>query len=104
DLWQVTSSADITGELLFLAQNLIALRDGGTLGLIAPDGMLTGKRYAKLRRHLLRKHLVETVIQLPNNAFKDTDAYCFIVILKKNSGPTKRVKLLSYSKRDGLSN
>lgn len=103
DLAQAVPSQEVNAEEVFLAQNLLALRDGGTLALIVPDGMMTGRRSQRLRRAVLRQHSVETVIQLPNNAFQDTDAYCFIVILKKGMGPTKQVKLLQYQKSTGLS-
>lgn len=99
----VARETELTGELLFLSQNLRALRDGGTLGLIAPDSLFSARRHAPLRRALLEQHLVEAVIQLPSNAFRDTDAFCMIAIIKKNAGPTKRVKLLQYVQKTGLS-
>jgi len=103
DLEDVARATELTGELLFLAQNLRALRDGGVLGLIAPDNIFSARRHAPLRRALLERHAVETVIQLPNNAFRDTDAFCMIAIIRKNSGPTKQVQLLQYDRREGLS-
>jgi type I restriction enzyme M protein len=103
ELESVAKASDLTGELLFLSQNLRALRNGGTLGLIAPDSMFSARRHAPLRRALLQRHMVETVIQLPSNAFRDTDAFCMIAIIKKNAGPTKRVKLLQYDRKKGLS-
>ncbi len=98
------SDYDVTAELVFLAQNLNMLKHGGTIALITPDGMMTGKKTIALRRALIRQHRIETVIQLPNNAFKDTDAYCFILILKKGFGATKKIQLLEYNKVSGLSN
>lgn len=97
------SRHDITAEAVFLAQNLNALKDGGTLALIMPDGMSTGKRSQSLRRALLRQHSVDAVVQLPNNAFKDTDAYCFIMLLRKNAGPTEKLQLFRYDRKLGLS-
>ena len=103
DLGQAVPNQEVNAEEVFLAQNLLALRDGGTLALIVPDGMMTGRRSQRLRSALLRQHSVETVIQLPSNAFQDTDAYCFIMILKKGVGPSKEVKLLQYHRKTGLS-
>lgn len=103
DMEDVARATELTGELLFLSQNLRALRDGGTLGLIAPDNIFSARRHAPLRRALLQQHLVETVIQLPSNAFKDTDAFCMIAIIRKNAGPTKQVRLLQYDRKQGLS-
>ncbi|MEW9616578.1 N-6 DNA methylase [Shinella sp. S4-D37] len=103
NLGQAVPNQEVNAEEVFLAQNILALRDGGTLAVIVPDGMMTARRSQRLRRALLLQHSVETVIQLPNNAFQDTDAYCFIMILKKGAGPSKEVKLLQYHKKTGLS-
>jgi len=97
------STADVTAEILFLAQNLCLLKDGGTVALIAPDGMLTGWRTALFRRSLLSKHRVDCVIQLPRHSFHDTEARCFVLFLRKKGGPTDCVKLLRYDTASGLS-
>jgi type I restriction enzyme M protein len=95
--------ADATAEILFLAQNLRVLRDGGKVALIAPDGLLTGWRTMSFRRTVMEHHSVDCVMQLPNYSFHDTEARCFILILTKNAGPTRRVKLLRYDLEAGLS-
>ena len=104
NLLDSVSNSDITAELVFLAQNLNMLKHGGTIALITPDGMITGKKTVALRRALIQQHRIETVIQLPNNAFKDTDAYCFVLVFKKGLGVTKKIQLLEYNKSNGLSN
>jgi type I restriction enzyme M protein len=97
------SAADVTAEIVFLSQNLRLVKSGGTIVLIAPDGMLTGQRTIRLRRSLLSKHRVDCVMQLPPHSFHDTEARCFLLFLTKNVGPTEHVKLLSYNKDAGLS-
>jgi type I restriction enzyme M protein len=72
-------------ELLFIAQNLRLLKDGGWLGLIIPDGLVAGERFAAVREALLRQHRIVRVIELPRRVFKRTDAKAHIVVLAKNA-------------------
>ncbi len=87
---------DAGADLLFLAQNLRLLKKSGKLGLVLPDGLITGERFRGVRRVLLNEHLVEQVIQLPRNAFLKTEAQTYLIILAKESGPTKEIRLRSF--------
>ena len=98
-----SSTAEVTAEVLFLAQNLRLLNSGGVLALIIPDGILTGWRMATLRHALLIKHRVDCVMQLPAHSFHDTEARCFVLFLTKDAGPTNNIKLLRYENASGLS-
>lgn len=91
---------DAGADLLFLAQNLRLLKKHGKLGLILPDGLITGDRYLGVRKVLLNEHAVEEVIQLPRNAFANTEAQAYLVIVSKEAGPTKEVQLKSFRGRD----
>lgn len=75
----------VPADLLFIAQNLRLLRDGGRLGLIIPDGIVAGERFAAVRAVLLQHHRIDRVIELPRRIFKATDAKAHIVVLSKNS-------------------
>jgi type I restriction enzyme M protein len=77
----------IHADVLFLAQNLRFLREGGKLGLILPDGLIAGERYVKLRQTLASAHRLERVIELPRGVFTKTDAKAHIVILAKQGTP-----------------
>ncbi|MFU8788510.1 MAG: N-6 DNA methylase, partial [Methylobacter sp.] len=57
--------SEIPADLLFIAQNLRLLRQGGRLGLILPDGIVAGEKYSVFRKTLLTNHQVERVIELP---------------------------------------
>ena len=81
------SVADASAEVLFLAQNLRLVRAGGTVAMIAPDGMMTGWRTKMLRRVLCSKHRIDCVLQLPEHSFHDTEARCFVLILTKLGTP-----------------
>ena len=74
---------DVPADLLFLAQNLRLLRKGGRLGLILPDGIVSGEKFMAFRKTLIHEHSVERVIELPRRIFRNTDAKAHIVIVAK---------------------
>ncbi|HEO8484710.1 TPA: N-6 DNA methylase [Stenotrophomonas maltophilia] len=84
---------DAGADLLFIAQNLRLLRDGGKLGLVIPDGLITGQKYRGVREVLLREHRVESVVQLPRSAFAKTEAQTYLLVLSKQEGETQSVLL-----------
>ena len=67
------------------------MRRNGKLGLILPDGLVTAEKFCRVRRALLRQHLVEQVVQLPRRAFKGTEAQTYLVVLSKMGGETTQV-------------
>lgn len=87
---------DAGADLLFLAQNLRLLKKSGKLGLVLPDGLITGEKFRGIRQVLLKEHLIEEVIQLPKNAFLKTEAQTYLVVIAKENGPTKEVKLSTF--------
>lgn len=89
----LSSLQDAGADLLFLAQNLRLLRQNGKLGLILPDGLITAEKFCRVRRALLRQHLIEQVVQLPRGVFKGTDAQTYLAILSKAAGETDQVSL-----------
>ncbi|MGG4603106.1 N-6 DNA methylase, partial [Alcaligenaceae bacterium Me47] len=84
---------DAGADLLFIAQNLRLLRPQGKLGLILPDGLITGQKYRGVREVLLREHRVELVVQLPRRAFTRTEAQTYLLVLSKSDGETQQVQL-----------
>lgn len=84
---------DAGADLLFIAQNLRLLRQQGKLGLILPDGLITGQKYRGVREALLRQHRVELVVQLPRRAFVNTEAQTYLLVLSKRGGETQDVAL-----------
>jgi len=94
---------DAGADLLFIAQNLRLLKQRGKLGLILPDGLITGERYRGVRQVLLREHLVELVVQLPRRVFRGTEAQTYLLVLSKHSGETQEVVLSHMSDNGELS-
>ena len=95
-------SNEIPAEVLFIAQNLRLLGKGGQAGLIVPDALISGIRYAPLRRALVREHSVKSVIQLPLGSFVGTEARAHIVILTKRPSQAQTVELALFSEEKGL--
>lgn len=75
---------DVPADLLFIAQNLRLLRKAGRLGLILPDGIVSGEKFTLFRKTLIQEHRVERVIELPRRIFRNTDAKAHIVIVSKH--------------------
>lgn len=70
----------LTTDLLFLAFNLSLLKDGGQLGIILPDTLMTSFDFELFRKDLLKYDIV-SIIELPNKIFKKTDAKTYILVL-----------------------
>lgn len=80
--------ADMPAEILFIAQNLRFLKNHGRLGLIVPDGIIAGERFAGLRKSLAREHCIERIIELPRGIFRRTEAKAHILVMSKSGkGP-----------------
>lgn len=80
----VPKLADVSADVLFIAQNLRFLKKGGRLGLILPDGFIAGEKFSVIRNLLVKNHCLERVIELPRHIFKNTEAKAHIVILSKS--------------------
>lgn len=83
----------VSAEVLFIAQNLRFLRANGKLGLILPDGIISGEKFQGLRRVLTNSHCVERVIELPRGIFRKTDAKAHILVLSKGANPQDLIKV-----------
>lgn len=88
----VGRSKKYPAELIFLAQNLRILEHEGTLAIIVPSGIVNGDRWRELRRILCSQNSLKVVIELPDNAFAQTEAKTFVMVMQKG-GQTTRVSL-----------
>ena len=73
----------VTSDLVFLAQNLLLIRNGGELGIILPDGLLTSHQFKHFRKHLINNYEIRGVIELPDKVFKKTEAKTHILVIRK---------------------
>lgn len=70
----------------FLLRGLEHLKDGGRLIAILPHGVLfRGNREGEIRKQLINKHLINSVIGLPDKLFLNTSIPVCLLILEQNS-------------------
>lgn len=92
----------ISAEILFICQGLRFLREGGVLGLIIPDTLVTGINSQEFRRAMLDGYDVSAIIQLPRKSFFNTDANSHIVILRKSPRRRDNISLFGYDNLTGV--
>jgi len=83
----------IPAELVFLAQNLLVMKKAGELGVILPAGFISGERWKPLREFIISEYSINSCVQLPNDAFKNTEASTFALYLKNEKNESKKIKL-----------
>ena len=89
--------------LVFLLHNIRLLKTGGVIGIILPDGLLTGREYEAFRADLLTLHRLEAIIQLPDHAFAGIEARTHILLVRKGLPALDRVPLYQSSSSGELS-
>lgn len=86
----------ISSDLIFLAYNLLFLRENGVLAIILPNGALSGERYKKFREGLFSYYTVEQIVELPEKAFDYTEAKTGIFVIRKNRPENSLIQLKRY--------
>lgn len=80
-----TLPPDSKGDFAFLLHGLFHLRESGTMAIVLPHGILfRGGTEGEIRKRLIDKNHIDTIIGLPNNLFTNTGIPVVVVILKKN--------------------
>lgn len=87
----------VSTDVIFLAYNLLFLRENGILAIILPNGALSGERYKKFREGLFSYYTVERIVELPEKAFDYTEAKTGIFIIKKCRPNKSLIQLNCYS-------
>lgn len=76
---------DSKGDFAFLLHGLFHLGQNGTMAIVLPHGVLfRGSAEGEIRKRLLDKNYIDTIIGLPNNLFTNTGIPVVVIILKKN--------------------
>ncbi|MBC8590011.1 type I restriction-modification system subunit M [Wansuia hejianensis] len=76
---------DSKGDFAFLLHGLFHLRQSGTMAIVLPHGILfRGGAEGEIRKRLIDKNYIDTIIGLPNNLFTNTGIPVVVLILKKN--------------------
>lgn len=80
-----TLPPDSKGDFAFLLHGLYHLGQNGTMAIVLPHGVLfRGSAEGEIRKRLIDKNRIDTIIGLPNNLFTNTGIPVVIMILKKN--------------------
>lgn len=82
-----------TAEATIAAQALGLVREGGAVGLVVPDGLVSGRLALPFRRALLAGHRVLAVAQLPPSSFADTEARAHLLVAVRGGGPSGPVRV-----------
>lgn len=79
----------LSSEVLFLAQILRLARPGAEIGVIVPDGFVSGLRTRPIREALMRRTDIRRVVELPRGSFRGTEAKAHVLVLR-NARPSGR--------------
>ncbi|QMU64580.1 MAG: N-6 DNA methylase [Flavobacteriaceae bacterium] len=90
-------------QILFIDRFLDLLKDGGKMGIILPDGVLSNPTTGYIIQHLLNNAELIGLIDLPMSTFLPyTPTKTHLILLKKTSKPRKDYSFfMSYAKTCG---
>ncbi|HKM38780.1 MAG TPA: type I restriction-modification system subunit M, partial [bacterium] len=87
------------GDYAFLLHGLYHLGPEGTMAIVLPHGVLfRGGAEGEIRKRLLDRDLIDTVIGLPEKLFTNTGIPVCVIILKKNRDLKAPVLMIDASK------
>ncbi|MDX3960570.1 N-6 DNA methylase [Aliarcobacter skirrowii] len=80
-------------ELLFIDRIYSMLRDGGTAGIIIPQGVLfgSGKAFVYARKIMIEKSQLKAVITMPSGVFKPYAGVATAILIFTKGGETDKV-------------
>lgn len=87
------SVATTKSELLFLERIYMMLKDGGTAGVVIPQGVLfgSGKAFKEIRKILLDKCELKAVVSMPSGVFKPYAGVATAILIFTKGKETKNV-------------
>ena len=89
---------DSKGDFAFLLHGLYHLGTNGTMAIVLPHGVLfRGSSEGEIRKKLLDKNYIDTIIGLPSNLFTNTGIPVVIIVLKKNRNLNDPVLIIDAS-------
>ncbi|MBY7143061.1 type I restriction-modification system subunit M [Virgibacillus sp. NKC19-3] len=90
---------DSKGDYAFLLHGLFHLGQNGTMAIVLPHGVLfRGGTEGEIRKRLLEKNYIDTIIGLPDKMFTNTGIPVTVIILKKNRELGAPVLMIDASK------
>ena len=89
---------DSKGDYAFLLHGLYHLETEGTMSIVLPHGVLfRGGTEGEIRKKLIDKNRIDTVIGLPSNLFTNTGIPVVVMVLKKNRKNNEPVLIIDAS-------
>lgn len=86
------------GDFAFLLHGLFHLGTQGTMAIVLPHGVLfRGATEGEIRKRLLEKNYIDTIIGMPAGMFTNTGIPVVILILKKNRALNEPVLIIDAS-------
>lgn len=99
DRWSMTDELkkQVPPQVLFVERSLSLLKDGGRMGMVLPESMLSNKSYEYVMEYLLERADVHAVIGMPDALFKTsgkggTHTKTCLVVATKGRRTTGRKK------------
>ncbi|NLX75686.1 MAG: type I restriction-modification system subunit M, partial [Synergistaceae bacterium] len=90
---------DSKGDYAFLLHGLYHLGQQGAMAIVLPHGVLfRGGSEGEIRRSLIERNYIDTIIGLPSNLFSNTGIPVTVLILKKNRKLGEPVLVIDASK------
>ncbi|WP_338650559.1 type I restriction-modification system subunit M [Listeria seeligeri] len=90
---------DSKGDFAFLLHGLYHLGQTGTMAIVLPHGVLfRGGTEGEIRKRLLNKNYIDTIIGLPGSLFTNTGIPVCVLILKKNRAISDPVLVIDASR------
>ncbi|MCL0106803.1 N-6 DNA methylase, partial [Peptococcaceae bacterium] len=82
-------------EILFIERCLELLKEGGKLGIVIPDSILTNSTLQYVREYILKNSKIVAIISLPQHAFSPSGAgvKASLLFLEKGKTQTKNYKV-----------
>lgn len=84
-------SLSMTGDWLFAARAVAAVKKGGRAAVIMTAAAMFGASSEQYRRYFIQRDLIESVIELPPRIFEHTGISTYLVIFKEGSESVKMV-------------
>jgi len=90
--WHPTKEirTQVPPQVLFIERCLKLLREGGRLGIVVPESLLSGRAYRFVNQYLLENTVIKAVVGMPDELFKTsgkggTHTKTCLVILEKQT-------------------
>jgi type I restriction enzyme M protein len=97
DRWKPTGEvrSQVPPQVLFVERCLSLLKEGGRLGMVLPESLLSNKSYRYVMEYLQQKSEIQAVIGMPESLFKTSGKggthtkTCLVVARRRSEGNSK---------------